>query len=77
MNVKLIWIGDNICFDDAPTVRARSPAGLIDFTLEDALRKIDEFCEYGRRRIETACSVRLEIAAWSAEDLVADRMGRR
>lgn len=58
-----VWVGDNLGSCEHVIVDVISDSGEVSLNLEEALRKIDQFVEYGRNRILSALSFHFDLEA--------------
>ena len=60
---KFVWVGDNLGSGNKVIINAKSDSGEFSLNLEEALRTIDQFVEYGRNRILSALSFHFDLEA--------------
>lgn len=60
---SIVWVGDNLGGEGEVFVEVRTPSGEFFLNLEQALRSIDQFFEYGRNRILRALGLHFHLEA--------------
>jgi hypothetical protein len=60
---SIVWIGDNLGSQGEIFIEVRTSYGQVFLGLEQALRSIDQFFEYGRRRVLSALPLHFDMGS--------------